>query len=182
MPDSILTIQVKECTIKLYIFSQIDAAINAPARPRGWFFSPPPTTDETMTEQEILLVYDKQCPVCDSYCRVVRVRADAGDLKLVDARHSSEVMREITSRGWDIDQGMVLKMGGRLYYGPDAIHALALIGSRSGFFNRMNYLAFSSRLLSGLLYPVLRFFRNLLLKILGKTKINNLSRSNNDYF
>ena len=91
-------------------------------------------------------------------------------------------MDEITSRGHDIDQGMVLKMGGQLYYGSDALHALALIGSRSGILNRMNYWVFKSRTASAVLYPILRFFRNLLLKILRKTKINNLEIGGNDKF
>jgi predicted DCC family thiol-disulfide oxidoreductase YuxK len=135
-----------------------------------------------MAREEILLVYDKQCPACDYYCQVVRIRETVGELKLMDARESSAVMDEITSQGLDIDQGMVLKMGDRLYYGSDAIHALALISSRSGIFNRLNCWMFKSRTLSHFFYPILRFFRNLLLKLLRRTKINNLSLKNNDRF
>lgn len=135
-----------------------------------------------MPEAEILLVYDKQCPLCDAYCRLVRIRRDVGQLTIVDARENSEILREITDNRLDIDQGMVLKMGEQLYYGSDAIHALALISSRSGFFNRFNYWVFRSRRLSGYLYPVFRFFRNLLLRVLGKTKINNLSLPDNEKF
>jgi hypothetical protein len=68
---------------------------------------------------------------------------------------------------------MVLKMGGVIYYGADAIHALALISSRSGVFNKLNYWLFKSKRVSDVLYPLLRSFRNLILKMLGKTKINN---------
>lgn len=57
-----------------------------------------------------------------------------GKLRIIDARESSEVMDEITGMGLDIDQGMVLKLDGQIYYGSDAIHALSLIGTRSGFF------------------------------------------------
>jgi predicted DCC family thiol-disulfide oxidoreductase YuxK len=135
-----------------------------------------------MAREEILLVYDKQCPVCDNYCRQVHIRETVGELRLINARDSSTVMDEITSRGWDIDQGMVLKMGDNLYYGSDAIHALALISSRSGIFNRLNYRLFKSRMLSRIFYPVLRSFRNLLLKLLRRTKINNLKLENNDRF
>jgi len=135
-----------------------------------------------MAEEEIQLVYDKECPACDAYCRLVRIRDSVGELKLVDARDPSAIMDEITKQGLDIDQGMVLKLDGQLYYGSDAIHALALISSRSGFFNRLNYWMFKSRFLSRMIYPVLRSCRNLLLKILGKTKINNLGLENNNKF
>ncbi|MFK8011480.1 MAG: DCC1-like thiol-disulfide oxidoreductase family protein [Marinicellaceae bacterium] len=137
---------------------------------------------ERIKREEILLVYDRECPACNAYCQVVNIRESVGDLRIVDARDSSGVMDEITSKGLDIDQGMVLKMGGQLYYGSDAIHALALIGSRSGVFNRMNYWIFKSKVISAILYPILRFFRNLLLKILGKTKINNLNTDGNNKF
>ena len=101
---------------------------------------------------------------------------------LIDAREPSDALDEITALGLDIDQGMVLKMEGEIYYGADAIHALALINSRSGFFNRPNYWLFRSKRASRILYPALRCGRNLLLKLLGKTKINNLGRENNERF
>src|SRR5688572_7388928 len=131
---------------------------------------------------QILLVYDKECPVCDAYCQVVRIRESVGDLRIVNARESSDVMKEITDMGLDIDQGMVVKMEGQIYYGSDAIHALSLISSRSGVFNRLNYWIFRSERGSQFLYPLLRAFRNLLLKFLGKTRINNLNQENNVKF
>jgi hypothetical protein len=112
----------------------------------------------------------------------VRVPASVGKLTLVDARESTAVMEEITRAGLDIDQGMVLKIGEELYYGSGAIHALALISSPSGLFNRLNYWVFRSQVLSRLIYPLLRFFRNLLLKALRKTRINNLRLDGNDRF
>ena len=138
--------------------------------------------DSKMSDREILILYDAKCPVCDFYCRLVRIRASVGNLKLVDARESTAVMEEITRAGLDIDQGMVLKIGDELYYGSDAIHALALISSRSGLLNRLNYWVFRSRALSRLIYPLLRFFRNMLLKTHRKTRINNLRLDSNDRF
>lgn len=135
-----------------------------------------------MDRPEILLVYDRECPACNAYCQVVRIRESVGNLKIVDAREQSDVLDEITEKGLDIDQGMVLKIGDQLYYGSDAIHALALISSRSGIFNRLNYRLFRSKAISSWFYPFLRFFRNLLLKVLGKTKINNLKIPGNQKF
>jgi predicted DCC family thiol-disulfide oxidoreductase YuxK len=135
-----------------------------------------------MSSAPILLVYDKECPVCNAYCSMARIRASLGELRLVNARDAGAVMDEITSLGWDIDQGMVLKVENNLYYGADAIHTLSLMSSRSGIFNRLTYRVFRSERLSRILYPVLRFFRNLLLTLLGKTKINNLKIENNNRF
>ena len=135
-----------------------------------------------MKREQILLVYDRECPACKAYCQVVNIRESIGDLSIVNARENSDILREITAEGLDIDQGMVLKMGKQLYYGANAIHRLALIGSQSGIFNRLNFWVFRSKTLSSILYPILRFFRNLLLKTLGRSKINNLAIEENERF
>jgi predicted DCC family thiol-disulfide oxidoreductase YuxK len=135
-----------------------------------------------MNSSEILLVYDKECPLCNAYCRMARIKKSVGELRLVDARDASAVMDEITLKGLDIDQGMVLKVQDNLYYGSDAIHVLSLMSSRSGIFNRLTYWVFRSSQLSHFFYPILRACRNLLLKVLGKSKINNLGIEGNDWF
>jgi len=138
--------------------------------------------DASHQASDIFLVYDKECPACDLYCKLVRIRESIGNLILVDARNPSSFMDEITAAGLDIDQGMVLIVGDQMYYGADAIHTLAIMGTRSGVLNRLAYWCFKSRAASSVVYPVLRSCRNLLLKILRKTKINNLALENNDYF
>jgi predicted DCC family thiol-disulfide oxidoreductase YuxK len=135
-----------------------------------------------MSHKKILLVYDKECPACNYYCQIIRIRKDIGELMIVNARDNSEVREEITRMGLDIDQGMVLKMEDQIYYGSDAIHALSLISSQSGWFKRFNYWVFKSKKRAGFFYPLLRACRNVLLKLLGKTKINNLEIEGNDKF
>jgi predicted DCC family thiol-disulfide oxidoreductase YuxK len=123
---------------------------------------------------EVLLVYDGECPLCHAYCRMVRISEIVGTLRLINARDKSQVMEEITRKGLDIDQGIALKVDDALYYGSQAMWALSMMSSRFGAFNRLNYWIFRSNARSGMLYPALRACRNLLLRILGKTKINNL--------
>lgn len=137
---------------------------------------------EPLNSAEILLVYDRQCPVCDAYCHMVRIGKSAGTLRLVNARDAGAIMDEITARGLDIDEGMVLKLGTTLYYGADAIYVLSLMSSRSGVFNRLTYWMFRSKRLSATLYPLFRFFRNLLLKLLRKSRINNLGLPRRERF
>ncbi|MCZ6762245.1 MAG: DCC1-like thiol-disulfide oxidoreductase family protein [Gammaproteobacteria bacterium] len=138
--------------------------------------------ENSVNQADILLVYDKQCPLCDNYCHLVRVRESAGKLVLVDAREDSAIMQEITAAGLDIDQGMVLKFQGRVYYGSEAMHVLSLLSTRSGIFNRINFWVFRSRWLSRVLYPIFRTFRNLFLKARRVSKINNLDLPANDRF
>lgn len=129
-----------------------------------------------MTDK-VTVVYDNECPFCRSYCAKVRIDEAAGELELIDAREPSPVMDEITSMGLDIDQGMVVKIGDQIHYGSDAIHILALMSTRSGFFNKINFWIFKSKTLSRILYPVLRSCRNLALWLLGIKFIRNLENA-----
>ena len=64
-----------------------------------------------MSDEEIILVYDQECPVCNNYSQVICIRESIGKLTIVNAREASDIMAEITDQGLDIDQGMVLKIG-----------------------------------------------------------------------
>ncbi len=132
--------------------------------------------------REVLLVYDHQCFVCDAYCRQAHIREEAGELRRVNARDASPLMEELTARGLDIDKGLVLKVDGDIYYGSDAIHELSLLSNRGNLFNRLTYWVFYSKKLAHIIYPILGFFHDLILKILRKTKINNLNLPNNGWF
>lgn len=131
---------------------------------------------------DLFLIYDRQCPACEFYARWVRVHETVGPLELVDARRDRRFMPEITRKGLDIDQGMVLKVDDELYYGADAIRVLALMSTRKGFFNRLNYRIFAFPKRARTLYPLLRSCRNLLLKFMGRTRINNLGKAGNEKF
>lgn len=130
----------------------------------------------------IQLVYDKQCPICEFYCQKIDVDDSFGSLLRIDARIASDAMNEITNLGLDIDEGMVLKVGDDLFYGADAINRLARMSSRSGIINRLAYWIFRSRGAARALYPMFRAGRNLLLKLLRRSRINNLGLPGNDHF
>ncbi|PHS40245.1 MAG: hypothetical protein COA91_04520 [Robiginitomaculum sp.] len=127
-----------------------------------------------MKSPNIILVYDHDCPVCHSYCRVVSIRKAAGNMTILNARDNPPIMEDINRLGIDMDQGFVLKIGEEFYHGADAIHSLALLSTRTGVFNRLNYRIFKSKTLSKFLYPILKAGRRGLLILLGKPKLNNL--------
>lgn len=129
---------------------------------------------------DVEVVYDKECPVCDFYCHAVDVKE--GELIRVDARDPGEAMDDITAMGLDIDEGMVVRIDGQIHYGPDAIHELAVRSNNKGILNRFASFVFRSKTMARLLYPVLKAMRNLLLKVLGRSRINNLEQPGRDRF
>ena len=125
-----------------------------------------------ITENQVWLIYDGECPFCSSYVQYIRLQESIGTLTLIDARQGGDLVNSILKTGLDLNEGMVLKYQDRLYHGADCINMLALMSTRSGLFNKLNALIFKSRLVSRLLYPVLRAGRNLTLKILRKRRLD----------
>ena len=118
----------------------------------------------------IQIVYDGECPVCNAYVRMLRLRA-LGEVELINARDDHPLVGSLHSAGVDLDQGMAVKIDEELYLGDQAIQRLALMSGSSTIFNRLNFWVFKSGSRSKFLYPILRAGRKLLLTLLGRKTI-----------
>ena len=117
------------------------------------------------------IIYDGDCPFCSRYVRLLRLKQSLGEVRLINARQGGDEVIEARVLGYDIDEGMLLKLDGRYYYGDECIHKLALLSTSIGWFNRINATMFSNPKLASVLYPILRAGRNLTLRLLGRKKI-----------
>lgn len=123
---------------------------------------------------DIWVVYDGHCPFCSNYVRLVRLRQALGSARvhLVDARTDHPIVAEIEAKGLDLDEGMALKIGERLYHGSEVMHQIALLTGPVGAFNRFNYWVFQNPRRAACLYPWLRACRNATLRLLGRRKLS----------
>ena len=119
------------------------------------------------------LIYDGECPFCSRYSSHVRLKKAVGELTLIDARQGGPDVENVCALGYDLNEGMVLVMGDNYYHGAACLNRLALMSSNSGLFNRLNFFLFRSAFLSRASYPLLRSGRNLVLRILGRSKLEN---------
>ena len=114
-----------------------------------------------------LIIYDGACPFCRAYVQLLRLRQDIGPVELLSAREADPRIAQYQHQGYDLDQGMLVVMSGVVHAGADAMHVLAVCSTPAGWFNRCNYLIFSSARLSRWFYPVLRAGRRIVLLIRG---------------
>jgi predicted DCC family thiol-disulfide oxidoreductase YuxK len=121
--------------------------------------------------KQIWVVYDGMCPFCTRYVMLYRIRQLAEKVHMIDARTDHPVVREVKARGLSLENGMAVKWNGQYYHGAAALHVLALLGSESGAFNRLNRLVFSRPKLGRFLYPAMVAGRRLTLKLLGRPPI-----------
>lgn len=133
---------------------------------------------QVLSEQEIWFVYDGECPMCSAAAAAFQVRKAVGVLHLVNARTdlAHPALAEVNAARLDLDAGMAIKYGGRLYHGADALHLMALIGSEHGWLNKMNALLFRKKSGARIAYPFMRAVRNLAVSLKGSGRINNLGR------
>ena len=124
----------------------------------------------------VTVFYDGDCPFCKRYVRLLRLRRSAGAVRLVDLRANADIRSALEGDGFDLDQGMIVETGGRRFGGADALHALALLSTRSDLFNRANRFALSSSRIAGAVYPVLRCGRWLTLFALERDGIADEGR------
>lgn len=117
------------------------------------------------------IVYDGDCPFCNAYVKLVRLRETVGAVELIDARGDHPIVAEIRARGLDLNEGMVVVADDQFHHGDAAMTLLAAMTTRSGLFNRAVRLGFSRPAISRLLYPPLVLGRKLTLKLLGRRAI-----------
>lgn len=135
-------------------------------------------------DQGVWFVYDGDCPICSMAAHALKIRQALGPLHLVDARRDwgSPLLHEIKRRKLNLDEGMVIWFENQFYHGKDALRFMAQFGAEEGWFNRVNRTFFQSETLSRISYPWLRAGRNLLLKIRGVGKLDNLRDDVNPLF
>ena len=113
------------------------------------------------------IVYDGECPFCASYVTMTRLKASVGEVRLFDAREGIPDW----GRAYDINEGMLARHEGRIYYGADAVRALAVLVEPHDLWNRINRTVFGHPTLARAFYPLMRFGRNVTLRALGRTSI-----------
>jgi len=119
--------------------------------------------------QQLLLIYDGDCPLCRNFAAAQRLQQHFGELSLFNARDLAEqaplLLAELQHQRLIINQNMLLRVDGRWSKGPEVLQLLASL-NESSWRNKLWLYWFQSASRARFSYPLLRFGRNLLLKLL----------------
>lgn len=119
----------------------------------------------------MIIIYDRECPFCSSYVRMLRLRDAVGQVTLVDARSDDPTVLQAVGDGYDLDRGMIVRFKGQTYHGDAAMHLLTAYSEPGGIWNSLVRYLFRSPRRSALVYPVLVMGRRLTLRLLGRRPI-----------
>ena len=109
------------------------------------------------------LLYYGECPLCSRYVRMTRLRETMPGFTLLDARIHPDLVAFHRREGREINNGMILSLGGVYHHGAAALPAIAAMSTPVSAFNKINVRLFRSEALSRLTYPMMVRGRNLLL-------------------
>lgn len=123
-------------------------------------------------KSEIKIIYDGECPLCQNYVRLVKLRENIEDVQLIDARTNPDYVTAMNEKGLNIDQGMLVIYGDTLYYGADAMYILSMLTDTKSWINAFIAFFFKHKILARAFYPICKAFRNAVLFLLRRTKIN----------
>lgn len=134
----------------------------------------------------VWFVYDGDCPICTYAAQALKIKRDYGQLHMVNAREPNDdhrsLIEEITRRGLDLDEGMVIYLDQKFYHGKEALTFIANYGESKNILMASFKALFWSNTLSTLLYPWMRGARNLLVKRKNIGRIDNLALKNQPTF
>lgn len=113
------------------------------------------------------IFYDGECIFCQSYVRLMNLRKAAGQVELISVRSDDPRILMLEDAGYNLNNGMVVRHKGRIFYGSEAMQVL----------NRLEQLVSEpdyrpGRIMHALykgLYPVLVLGRFITLFLLGRS-------------
>jgi predicted DCC family thiol-disulfide oxidoreductase YuxK len=77
------------------------------------------------------LLYDGECPVCSAYVAMARLRRLCPHLEVLDARTEPALVADLRRQGYEINEGMVLRLDGAVHFGAAATRKIARLGRAS---------------------------------------------------
>ncbi|BCH24859.1 DCC1-like thiol-disulfide oxidoreductase family protein [Mesorhizobium sp. L-8-3] len=117
------------------------------------------------------LLYDGDCPACSAYVAVAALRKLHPSFQVLDARHEPLLVAAMRSQGFDVNEGIILDIGGKIHFGADAVRMMARLGKDHGIARRTILVATGDASWSAWLYPRLKRGRRRLLELLGRPPI-----------
>jgi len=121
--------------------------------------------------ERLLVVYDGDCPLCANFVRLYSARKNVSGLELINAREQPALVRELRSKGMEINEGMIVTWRRHNYYGAEGMHLLAILGNDSGVIGALNRLLFRNKKIAKAVYPLLVAGRRVTLALLRRKLI-----------
>ena len=104
----------------------------------------------------ISIIYDDGCPVCSYYISISRIEEKFGKVNLIKARNNEKILDYLKLVNINVNEGMIVVFDKKIYYGPDAVNIMSILGKKDSFINSIIINVFQYRIVSQIFYPLLK--------------------------
>ena len=125
-------------------------------------------------EAGLTIVYDGQCPFCSNFVALMTLKQAVGRVDLIDARSAHPLVATLFAQKYDLDEGLVVIYGEKVYYGSDAVALISDLSNRGGRIARLISFVLSGPRRANIIYPWMKAGRRVVLKMLGRSRIRKL--------
>ena len=122
--------------------------------------------------EKILFIYDGECPFCNFFAELIELRSSLENLEIIDARENLELVKSLYNRGYDLNNGSIIKFGEKIIHGSEAVSFIcSKIDNPSDSLLKVIRLFFKSKSRSSNIFPLLIYLRKFIL-VLKRKKID----------
>ena len=77
-----------------------------------------------MNNSSFTFIYDGECPFCNHFAELLELKSKVNNISILDARKQPKLVKDLLSKGFDIDQGAVLLHEDKIFHGHEAINTI----------------------------------------------------------
>ena len=122
-------------------------------------------------KKRIEIYYDGDCPFCTKFVVLSKLKKEY-EVSINNLRDFPDKVKEFNKKSIDVNEGMIVILENEIYFGHQAVHLITILSDKKYFLSKIYKIFFSNLTFTKFLYPIMRLFRNITLKILGRKKIN----------
>ena len=69
-------------------------------------------------------IYDGECPFCNHFAELLEIKSKANNIKILDGRKNSTLIKSLLEKGYDIDKGAILLKDEDIFHGAEGINTI----------------------------------------------------------
>jgi len=117
-----------------------------------------------MSDALITFIYDGECPFCNHFAELLELKSQLNNIRILDGRKNKLLLRDLSNKGYDLDNGAILLKDENIYHGSSAInYVCSQIHNPTDKLLKLLTLTFKSKKRTNLIFPFLVRARRLVL-------------------
>ena len=122
-------------------------------------------------EKRVVIIYDGDCPFCNSYITYSGLRTHFSTVELIDARSRPELVASYRQQGYDLNTGMIVVAEGQILHGSAAMAWIAQSTKETSRVNGVLHSVFKRTRAGHMTYAVMRYGRTVALRLLFRRRL-----------